>query len=83
MNVKMMIEWLQELPDDYEMCFSQYTSLVVNQDSTGDEYFMVLDDPIRGIVVNEDNKEIRFFTVSSEERVIKQIENGKEWRELE
>ena len=83
MNVKTMIEWLGELPEDHEMNFSQYTSIVVADDSTGDEYFVVLDDPIVGIIVNDDTKEVRFFTKTSEERVINQIENGKEWRNLE
>lgn len=84
MNVKTMIEWLKEIPRDYEMCFSEYTVVVVgNDDSTSEEYFVVLDMPIVGMLKNDDNKELRFFTKSSEERVIKEIEKGKKWRNLE
>ena len=82
MNVKTMIEWLQELPDDYEMCFSEYTSVGVPTDSTN-EYFIVLDDPIVGMLTHDDTKEVRFFTESSQERVLNQMENGKDWRKLE
>jgi hypothetical protein len=80
---KTMIEWLKELPEDYDICFSEYTSIVVGEDSTSDEYFVVLDCPIVGLLKNDETKEIRFFTKTSEERVIKQIEDGKEWRKLE
>ncbi len=82
MNVKTMIEWLKELPPDYEMCFSQYTSVVMPTDST-DEYFLVLDDPIVGMLTNDETEEVRFFTESSKKRVIREIENGKDWRKLE
>lgn len=82
MNVKTMIEWLQELPGDFEMCFSQYTSVIMPTDST-DEYFLVLDDPIVGMLKHDESKEVRFFTESSKERVIREIEKGKDWRKLE
>ena len=82
MKNKKMIEWLQELPPDYELCFSEYTSIVIPKDST-DEYFVVLDMPIVGILKNDETKEIRFFTENSEERIIEQIETGKSWRKLE
>jgi len=82
MQVKKMIEWLNELPPDYDMCFSQYTSMVVPSDSTN-EYFIVLDDPIVGLLKNDDTKEVRFFTESSKERVLAEIEKGKDWRKLE
>ena len=82
MKVKKAIEWLSDLPEDYEMNFSQYVSIVVGGDSTADEYFIVLDDPIVGILHNDETKEVRFFTESSEKRVIKEIESGKKWREL-
>ena len=83
MKNKTMIEWLQELPEDYELCFSEYTSYVYPSDSTDEEYFVVLDMPIVGILKNDENKEIRFFTQNSEERIIQQIEKGVEWRKLE
>jgi len=82
MNVKTMIEWLKELPPDYEMCFSEYTSMVVPTDSTN-EYFIVLDNPIVGIITHDESKEVRFFTESSQEQVIREVENGKDWRKLE
>ena len=82
MNVKTMIEWLKELPGDYEMCFSQYTSMIVPNDSTN-EYFIVLDDPIVGMLKNDDTEEVRFFTESSQERVLNEMENDKDWRKLE
>ena len=89
MNIKTMIEWLKELPDDYEMCFSEYTSIVIGPDDftevadSTSEYFVVLDCPIVGIVVNKENKEVRFYTKTSEERVLNEIEKGKIWRQLE
>ena len=87
MKVKTMIEWLQELPPDYEMCFSEYTSIVVVDDEDsedkGEEYFVVLDMPIVGLIKNDDNKEVRFFTKNSKEHIIQQIEGGKNWRKLE
>ena len=82
MKVETMIEWLKELPSDYNMCFSEYSSMIVGEDSTADEYFVVLDMPIVGMLKNEDTKEVRFFTQNSEERIIKEIESGKNWRKL-
>ena len=75
MNVKTMIEWLSELPEDYEIRFSVYTSIVVE-----DEHFVVFDDPIIGMIKNIDNKELRFVTKSSEKRVLNDIEKGKKWK---
>ena len=84
MKVKKMIEWLQELPPDYEMCFSEYTSVVAQEeDGEEEEYFVVLDCPIVGMLSNEGTKEIRFFTETSKERVIKEVEGGKNWRKFE
>jgi hypothetical protein len=82
MKVETMIEWLKELPPDYEMCFSEYTAMVVEGDTTSEEYFVVLDMPIVGMIKNDENKEVRFFTQMSHETAIKQIENGKNWRPL-
>ena len=84
MNIKTIIEWFKELPPDYEMCFSEYTAMVVNEeDSTAEVYFVVLDMPIVGMVKNDETKEVRFFTEKSEKDVIKEIEGGKNWRKLE
>ncbi len=82
MKVKKMIKWLKELPPDYEMCFTEYASIVVGSDST-DAYVVVLDMPIVGMIAHEDTKEVRFFTQSSEESIIKRIEGGENWRKLE
>lgn len=81
MKVKKMVEWLQELPQDYEMCFSDYVSIISEKEK--EEYFVVLDMPIIGMLKNDDTKEVRFFTQNSEERIIKQIEGGKNWKHLE
>ena len=84
MKVKKMIEWLQELSPDYEMCFSEYTAIVAQEDGgEQEEYFVVLDCPIVGMLSNAVTKEIRFFTETSEERVIKEVEGGKNWRRFE
>ena len=84
MKVEKMIKWLQELPPDYEMCFSEYTSVVAQEeDGEEEEYFVVLDCPIVGMLSNEGTKEIRFFTETSKERVIKEVEGGKNWRKFE
>lgn len=80
MKVEKMIEWLSELPQDYEMNFSQYTSIVGDDE---EEYFVVTDDPIVGYISNDDTKEVRFFTQSSDERVVREIEQGKDWRKLD
>lgn len=80
MKNKKLIEWLKELPEDYDINFSQYTSVVDEENE--EEYFIVLDDPIVGILKNDENKEIRLFTKTSKERNIKQIESGENWKIL-
>jgi hypothetical protein len=80
MKNKKLIDWLSEYPDDYDINFSQYTSII--DEDTDEEYFIVLDDPIVGILKNDDTKEIRLFTRSSKERVVKQIESGENWKKL-
>lgn len=80
MLVKTMIEWLKELPEDYDIVFSDYVSIVVPEEEseTGEEeeYFVVSDDPIRGLLRHDDDKEIRFFTQKSDQQVIRHVENG-------
>jgi hypothetical protein len=84
MKIKKMIEWLQELPPDYEMCFSEYTAIVTDgEDSEEEEYFVVLDMPIVGMIKNDETKEVRFFTQMSSDTARRQIEGGKEWKKLE
>ena len=80
MKVEKMIEWLKELSPDYEMCFSEYTA-IIGEDK--EEYFVVLDCPIIGMLSNDESKEVRFFSESSKERVIREVEKGKKWRKLE
>jgi hypothetical protein len=80
MKNKKLIEWLKELPEDYDINFSQYTSIIDEENE--EEYFIVLDDPIVGILKNDESKEIRLFTRTSKERNIKQIESGENWKIL-
>jgi hypothetical protein len=68
--------------EDYDLVISEYSSYVPETERD-EEYFLVLDDPIIGVITNEDNKEVRLIVNRSEERVIKEIENGKKWRSLE
>jgi hypothetical protein len=85
MKVMELIELLKELPQDYDMCFCQYTSLVIPKGNLDDDdvYFVVLDDPLIGLIHNDENKEVRLITSSSEEEVLKDMENGKKWKTLE
>jgi hypothetical protein len=81
MKVKTMIEWLQELPPDYDMVISEYFCYV-GDDST-DVYFCVVDDPIAGFARNDENKELRLFVQRSEEQALKEIERKSYWRRLD
>jgi len=81
MKNEILIDLLNELPNDYDVNFSEYTSVIVDDDNE-EEYFIVLDDPIVGLLKNDDTKEIRFFTKSSSERIINQIESGKNWKKF-
>ena len=81
MKISNFIELLGGL-EDYDLVISEYSSYVPETERD-EEYFLVLDDPIIGVITNEDNKEVRLIVNRSEERVIKEIENGKKWRSLE
>jgi hypothetical protein len=81
MKISNFIELLDGL-EDYELVISEYSSYVPETERD-EEYFLVLDDPIIGVITNEDNKEVRLVVNRSEGRVIKEIENGKKWRGLE
>jgi hypothetical protein len=60
MKVKTMIEWLSELPEDYDMCLSEYMFLECDEDDEeGESYIICLDKPIFGIVKEDEHKEIR------------------------
>jgi len=60
MKIEKMIEWLSELPKDYEMCLSEYVFLEGDEDEE-EGYIIVLDKPIVGIVKEDEQKEIRFM----------------------
>jgi hypothetical protein len=81
MKISNFIELLSGL-EGYELVISEYSSVVMNEDGKNEEYFLVLDDPIVGVITNEDNKEVRLVVSRSEERAVKEIENGKKWRPL-
>lgn len=82
MNVKTAIKWLKELPDDFDLCFSQQTSVVMKENGEDVKYFVVQDSPIIGILKNDDTKEARFFNKIEEEYLNEQIEKGVNWRKL-
>lgn len=97
MKVKDMIEMLEDMPQDYDMCFSEYTAFVPEEgegvkvvkkidkylDEDDEIYFVVLDCPIVGVLLNNETKEARFFTEKSNKEVIREIEGGKNWRRLD
>jgi len=65
------------LPEDYELCFSEYTAVVADYQDDNESYFVVVDMPIIGIVKNDDNKEIRFYTSKSHKDAIDEIEKNE------
>ena len=83
MNNKKLQTWLSELPDDYDVVFSEYTSIIEPTEKKNGEFFIVTDMPIVGLIQNNENKEIRFFTRQSEKDIIELIENGRHWKMLE
>jgi len=82
MNVKTAKEWFQDLPEDFELCFSEQTAVVMNENGEDIEYVVVLDKPIIGMLMNDDTKEVRFFCEIKEDYLNKQIEAGKKWRKI-
>jgi hypothetical protein len=64
MDVKNAIKMLQDYPEDYELVFSDYTVVVMPE--LEEQYIVISDDPITGIIESEDTKEIRFCTRRSE-----------------
>ncbi len=62
MDKQTLIKRLQELPDDYDVCISSYHAI----DGDDDENVIIFDNPIIGLAVNHDTKEIRFVTENSD-----------------
>ena len=60
MNVKTMIEWLSEFPEDYSLCLSEY-SYIQGEEGKEEGYIICLDKPIQGLVREDEHKEIRFM----------------------
>lgn len=90
MKVRRMREFLDELVKDYgdkvdnfDMVISQYFAFVFENGGDEDpEYFCVVDDPIEGIVINEENEEVRFAVDRSDEQAIQEVEKKEYWRVL-
>jgi hypothetical protein len=81
MKTKDMIDMLKGFDPECDLCISKYMVIVEPADSTS-EYFCVVDNPIIGVIQNDDTKELRFMVESSEERAIKMIEEN-EWKKLD
>ena len=60
MKVKKMIEWLSELPEDYDLCLSEY-AFIQGEEGEEEGFIICLDKPIQGIVKSDEHKEIRFM----------------------
>ena len=83
MKNKTIIEWLKELPLDYDLCLSEQTAVVLDESEEAIEYTVVLDKPILGILKNDETKEIRFFTKITKEYLDGEIKKGNKWRKIE
>jgi hypothetical protein len=68
MKVSRAIEMLKEYDEDYELVFSDYTMVIIPDVESGEpeNYVVITDDPITGIVESHDTKEIRFCSERSE-----------------
>jgi len=78
MKNKTLIEFLQDLPEDYDVCFSKaFVVPMKDDDGKLDEYTVILDVPVVGIAEARDTKEIRFLVEDSKEdpehKVLKQM----------
>jgi hypothetical protein len=62
MKIETLIEWLSELPKDYDICLSEYSFVELDDDNQEKQmYTIILDKPIVGISKCDDNKEVRFL----------------------
>jgi len=91
MKNKKLIEELQQLPEDFEVCLSAYF-LVKPEQLEGlptspeeaeememeeeEDLHIVFDHPIIGIAVNEDSEEIRFVLRGSSQEAIETVDGG-------
>ena len=75
MKNKEFREGLKKFPDDYEITLSKYFIYVHEEEQ--EPYFMVSDNPIAGVLANDDSKELRFIISSSSLAAIEAIE-GKD-----
>ena len=81
MKVSHLIEELQSLPGDYDVCLSMYfvvtSDEVEGAEETDDEDFhVVVDHPLIGIAVNTDTEEVRFVMRGSDPNTVEKIDGG-------
>ena len=57
MNIKTLKEYLQDVPDDFQVCLSNAVAFGEKEEA----YEVILDFPIVGIAVNEEDSELRFI----------------------
>jgi hypothetical protein len=67
MKVSKAIKLLQGYPADYNLVITDYTTVIIPdiEDET-EQYIIICDDPVTGIVESEDTQEIRFCSERSE-----------------
>jgi len=71
MLVKELLEDLGKLPPDYEIMITDYLKIPVNEEGEpkagAEDEVIVCNDPLLGIAVSEESKQVRFVTQKSEE----------------
>ena len=67
MLVSEVIKLLKDFPEDYRLVISDYTTIVIpaNEESDAENFIVISDDPITGIIENEDTREISFCSERS------------------
>lgn len=55
-----LLQRLADVPDDFEFCLSKYMILKTDEDGNAEELAFVADEPIIGIAISNESKEIRF-----------------------
>lgn len=64
MKISTLIEYLEDIPDkNWEIVLSKIFAIDAEMDNGKDPdfYEVILDSPIRGLMYNEDDKEVRFI----------------------
>jgi hypothetical protein len=84
MNIKVLKEFINDLPDDYEFCLEKIfiinaSGLYNNDDNVDSTYYVKLHDPITGISWNDDNKEVVLILDAKQEDGTKNVD--KKWYE--